>query len=356
MSILNRSKERQEKYWTERSERVILEAEKSQAEMFSDLANLYDESAKAIQREIEAFYGRYSIDIGVTFEEAKRKLNKAEMKSYKSQTQEYYDAIKASDYAFDPAYRERLSRQLSLKSAVSRLEALQSDAQYQMENLYAEIQSTFKASLGSAYEDAYYQTIFDLQKGIGYGSPFDKLNAKLIEKAVAEKWLGDNYSGRIWKDKDRLQISLEKIIPSGIALGQNPREIGKEIASQLNVRKSSGERLARTEFNKIANDATYDGYTAAGVERYQFLATLDNRTSEECGAMDGEIFELKDKMIGINWPPLHPNCRSTTIPYFEDSEVDKMIENGERIAKTGSKRTYYVPSDMTYKEWAKEHI
>jgi len=353
VSILNRSKEAQEKYWTERAERAILAAEKTSEEMTADLAKLYREAQKAIQKEIESFYGKWARDVGVSLEDARKALNKSELKSYLEQTQAYYDAIKETGYAFDPAYRQKLHRQLSIKSAVSRLEALQSDCQWQIEKLYAREQDAFREGLSGTYEDAYYRTLFNIQQGLGFGSPFSTLNVEAIEKAVSQKWLGENYSDRIWTDKDRLTIAMGQIIPRGIALGQNPRIIGKDIADQLDVRRSYGERLARTEFNFIANQASKQAYKAAGVAQYKILATLDHRTSEICADMDGKLFNVGEEEPGINFPPFHPNCRTTTIPYFEPDEIDAMFDDvATRIARdptTG--KNYYVPADMTYKEW-----
>ena len=355
VSILNRSKEAQEKYWTERAERVILAAEKTSEEMTADLAKLYREAQKAIQKEIESFYGKYARDVGVSLEDARKALNKSELKAYLEQTQEYYEAIKATGYAFDPAYRQKLHRQLSLKSAVSRLEALQADVQWQIEKLYAQEQDAFREGLSGTYEESYYQTIFNIQQGVGFGSPFSSLNVAAIEKAVSQKWLGENYSDRIWTDKDRLTIAMGQIIPRGIALGNNPRIIGKDIADQLDVRRSYGERLARTEFSQIANEASFDAYKEVGIESYQYLATLDHRTSEICQDLDNKVFALSEKMVGVNFPPAHPNCRSTTIPFFPEDEIDRMFAKSERIArdpKTG--KSYLVSASMTYREWAKE--
>lgn len=328
-------------------------AEKSAEKMTADLKKIYIQTQKVIQEEIEAFWGKYARDTGMSLEDAKKALSKSEMKSYLEQTQEYYDAIAETGYAFDPAYRQKLHRRLSLKSAVSRLEALQDDCQWQIEKLYAQEQDAFREGMGDVYEDTYYGTTFDIQQGKGFGSPFTALNTQMIEKAVSQKWLGENYSDRIWTDKDRLTLNLEKIIPQGIALGRNPRLIGNDIADQMGVRRSYGERLARTEFNMIANEATADTYGEAGIEKYQFLATLDHRTSDICQGLDLKIFKLSEKMVGVNYPPTHPNCRSSTIVYFPPDEIDAMFKStATRIARdpiTG--KNYYVPADMSYKEW-----
>ena len=356
MSVLDESEEKQEQYWQDRSERVILAAEKTADEITADLERTYRETQKAIQEKIESFYGRYSREVGVSLEEARRALNKTELKSYLEQTQLYYDTIRETGLAFDSAYKQKLHRQLSLKSAVSRLEALLADVQWQIEKLYAQQQSAFKAGLSSTYEDSYYHSLFNIQQGVGFGSPFSILNSRIIEKAVSQKWLGGNYSDSIWADKDRLTRALGQIIPRGIALGQHPRIIGKEIADQMDVRQSYGERLARTEFNHIANNAAFAAYKAMGVTHYKWVSALDLKVCERCAEMDGKIFELSEGIEGVTLPPLHPNDRCCHHAHFPPDEIDAMFEESTRIAKGPDGKTYKVPASMTYREWYNQYV
>ena len=60
---------------------------------------------------------------------------------------------------------------------------------------------------------------------------------------------------------------------------------------------------------------------------------------------------MKEYKPGVTAPPFHHWCRSCTGPYFDDE-----FSVGERIARDAERNNYYVPSDMTYKEWEKEHI
>lgn len=52
-------------------------------------------------------------------------------------------------------------------------------------------------------------------------------------------------------------------------------------------------------------------------------------------------------------PPFHVHCRSTTVPYFDD-EFDAVGERAARDEETG--KTYFVPGNMTYKEWEKAFV
>lgn len=63
--------------------------------------------------------------------------------------------------------------------------------------------------------------------------------------------------------------------------------------------------------------------------------------------MDGKVFKMSERQIGLNAPPFHVNCRTTTVPYFND----EWNKNAERVARDENGDIYYVPGDMTYKEW-----
>lgn len=93
------------------------------------------------------------------------------------------------------------------------------------------------------------------------------------------------------------------------------------------------------------------GYKEDGVEKYQILATLDDNTCSICGKMDGKIFNVCEAVIGKNVPPFHSNCRCTTVPYYDDTDLAYQTRVA-RNPETG--KTYEVPADMTYEEWRKE--
>lgn len=117
----------------------------------------------------------------------------------------------------------------------------------------------------------------------------------------------------------------------------------------MNVSKANAARLVYTESAAYSSRARLRTYKDLGLEKYEIVATLDNRTSEICQEMDAKIFNLKDYEVGTTAPPFHVRCRSTTAPYFDD--------DGERAARdeeTG--KTYYVPTNMTYKDWKSKYI
>jgi SPP1 gp7 family putative phage head morphogenesis protein len=59
------------------------------------------------------------------------------------------------------------------------------------------------------------------------------------------------------------------------------------------------------------------GYLDAGYTQYQFITATDNITCDECGHLNRKIFSFADAQVGVNYPPIHPNCRSNVIGYKE---------------------------------------
>ena len=91
-------------------------------------------------------------------------------------------------------------------------------------------------------------------------------------------------------------------------------------------------------------------YKSLDIDRYKFVATLDTRTSTICQKLDGKVFETKGAQAGKNLPSMHPNCRSTTIPNFEDGMPEI------RVARDKDGNRIKVPADMTYPEWYEKYI
>lgn len=92
------------------------------------------------------------------------------------------------------------------------------------------------------------------------------------------------------------------------------------------------------------------GYKEAGIEKYLFLATLDLKTSEICRKLDLKSFSVSEAEVGVNLPPMHPFCRSVTVPGTDSRK-------GTRWARdpiTGKSIT--VPANMTYQQWYDKYV
>lgn len=344
------------------STRLEAETQKDINSLISNLKKLYKQTFKSIDKEIQSFYGRYATNNGLSIQEVNKRLNPNELKSAKEEMKKYYDDIdrlargdsgKVSVQRLNK-YKDELRLQ-SAKSYMARLEELKINIKNILVNLAIEEEISFHDGMEKVYSNSLSQSSYNIDKVLGFTQGFAEPNEEALKKAIKVQWLGENYSDRIWKDKGKLIDTMETVFLQGLARGQNPLKIAEEMTTKYNAKYSDMERLVRTEFIHIQNEATFNSYKNHGISRYKYLADLSERTCPICGSLDGKIFSLKEKKEGVNYPVMHPRCRCTTIPYFEPDEIDALFEKSSRIAYDENRVIYEIPHDITYDEWKKHY-
>ena len=332
-------------YWEQRMVNLFLDGEKDALEVAKELKSYYEKAVKEIEDEILKFYGKYQSASGLDMRTIKKQLNKEELKSFKHTLDEIIDYAKNNQ--FDKSYIKKM-KLLNLKTRISRLEELKTNIEFEITKLAVEEEAILSNKMIDIYTDGYYKTMYEIDTFSGAATTFAAPNTAAIEKLVKTPINIKNYTVGLYKTKDNLVQLLNNYIPQGIILGYNPRKVAKIASKALDTNYNSTVRLIRTEYNYILNQAVIDGYEEAQIAQYQILAALDERTCTECGELDLELFEVGNEEIGLNYPPFHPNCRCTTIPYFEPDEFDI---NRTRVAKDKTGKTHEVPADLSYKDW-----
>lgn len=343
-------------YWEKRSELNLIQNEKSAAQYERQLKKAYEETIRSIRKEVRAFYQRYSDETGVTLASARRRLKPDEQMDFQKQARKYLDEVeRLGDKAFTAEYRDYLKK-LSGRAYISQMDELVTNIRHNIETLSTGHNAGLGNLLKDAYEDGYFRTMFDAQKRAGVGVSFTTPGGKQLEAAIREKWLGQNYSDRIWADKKKLTDNIEQMLSQEFVRGRGPDDIARDFADRLNVSYSNAQRLIRTEINYISNKGSLQAYKDTGiVEKYRYLATLDSRTSDICRELDGEVFEIKEAKVGVNLPPLHPYCRSTTVPHFDDDDIGELIE--DRIARDddGEGRSVRLGENLKFFDWVDKY-
>lgn len=92
-----------------------------------------------------------------------------------------------------------------------------------------------------------------------------------------------------------------------------------------------------------------ESYRKSGVKHYVFRATYDLRTCPVCGALDGKVFRVEDAEMGVNYPPMHPGCRCTTLPKLS-KEAEEMMAPLLTMDRA-TRKHYVVPRDFNYADW-----
>jgi SPP1 gp7 family putative phage head morphogenesis protein len=198
----------------------------------------------------------------------------------------------------------------------------------------------------STIKDNYYQTIFDVHKSIGVGAAFSYIDNDMIKEILAFPWSGRHYSQNLWINRTKLKNAMVQELTQMIIQGKGVKETSKALSKKLEADYKNCVRLIHTEHSYFMGEATCKAYEELDVEHYQYSSALDKRTCESCGALDGEIIKLSERTVGVNASPLHPLCRCTELPYVEDNY-------STRFARDEKGKGIEIPSNMTYKEWAK---
>lgn len=341
-----------EDYWSRRME-DLNEAELRKGEAYIKAQNAeYDKAMARIKKETEAWYARLAKNNGeISMAEARKLLTDNELKEFHWTVDDYIKA--GRENAVDQRWMKELEN-ASAKVHITRLEELQTKLQQEVELLTARRAKGSSEVLGDIYKDGYYKGIFELQRGVGEGVPFARLDARQIDKVLAKPWAPDgrNFSARIWGDRDKLLSELQTVLTQDLIRGEPSDKVITNFAERMGVSKRAAERLILTEAAYFSGQSRIDGYKSQGVKSYKFIATLDKRTSKQCRDMDGEVIPLSEAEPGVNYPPLHAYCRSTTIPVYEG---EAEAEPGERAARKADGTTYSVPGNMSYKEWEAKH-
>ena len=239
---------------------------------------------------------------------------------------------------------------LAYEYRMKRLNTLLAKTEARMQELYGVNLIGTTEFLKRIIPEAYYHTIFDIAQGVGLEPTFAAVNNRLIDKTINENWSGENYSKRIWSNTNKLAGNLRQVLTEAAMTGESIQKTSRKLSEAFATTNYNSRRLIRTETTYATNQAELLAYDELDIERYEFVATLDTRTSPICQKLDGKVFETKDAQAGKNLPAMHPNCRSTTIPYFEDGMPTVRAardENGKRIK---------VPASMKYDEWYKKYV
>ena len=165
---------------------------------------------------------------------------------------------------------------------------------------------------------------------------------------------------------------LDLAVRSGVFSGETLEQISRRLIGNLefsqkgNVKQialAGGEltklanhqiqTIVRTSVNQVTNQASQAVYAANKKvsPRYEYVATLDSRTSPICQRLDGQTFDYNNGPT----PPQHFNCRSTTVPVVDFDGLQKKYPSLEKPPTTQfdtrPSATGRVPQGTTYGNW-----
>lgn len=339
-----------EEYWAKRKANLIYEqmdkAEK-QADKFDDI---YRQSKAYLDKQINKVFDKFQRDYGLSENVARQVLKT--MKDQKG-LNELRKVLEARPN--DPNIQRLLADLDSPAYAyrMKRLERLIDDLDRMRSSIYLSEKQGSDAFYSDLMKDSYYKATFDLQQQTGLAYSFSDLPETEIKRLQGLKWTGEAYSDRIWSNTGALASSVKDELLVSLMTGRSVRDTSQAIAERFEVGKNKARRLVRTESAFFHNQMELLSYEDAEITKYKFVAVLDNRTSHICQDHDNKVYDTDKAVPGVNYPPLHPWCRSTTIAHDDDIDYSK-LERRARNPETG--KVEYVPADMSYKEWYDKYV
>lgn len=337
-------------YWKKRFEILESASNSYGLDTYRQIEPAFEVAQRQIEQEIDIWFGRFAKNNSVTIDEARKFLTTAELKEFKWDVQEYIK--KGRENALNQQWVRELEN-ASAKYHISRLEALKIRTQNAAEVAFGNELDQIDAMARKVYTNNYYRSIFEVQKGFNIGWDIGQIDEKKLSNIISKPWAADgkNFSERIWGQRTQLVNELHQQLTRTCVLGKSPDGAIESIAKKFDVTKKQAGRLVMTEQAYFHSISQKDAFNELDVEEFEIVATLDSHTSDICQEMDGQHFPMKDYEPGVTAPPFHVWCRSVTVPYFDDD-----FSPGERAARDLEGNTYYVPDNMTYKDWKKSMV
>lgn len=320
-----------------------------QADQFD---KVYQEAKTYLDKEINKIFDKFQRDYGLSQIDARQVLKNMKDKKDLRELRKVLE-VRPNDPNIQRLLADLDSPAYSFR--MKRLEHLSDDLDRMRESIYHSEKTGSDAFYSDLMKDSYYKATFDLQQQTGLAYGFSGLPESEIKHLQSFSWVGDGstYSTNIWKNTGKLTSSIKDELLMSLMTGRDTRDTAQAIAERFNVGQNDARRLVRTESAFFHNQMELLSYEEADIEKYIFVAVLDKRTSRICQEHDNQVYDRDKAVPGVNCPPMHPWCRSTTIAHDDDIDYSK-LERRARNPVTG--KTELVPADMTYKEWYSKYV
>lgn len=281
-------------YFERRSTELMLRLEKGTENTINSLIKAYEQATKDINKEIQKIFNNYAKDSGLSKGTLIQLLNKKETDThYKN----LLDVI--NNHITDENIKKKLLAKYNAPAyayRISRYEALQQNIDLELKKLANIEQQITEIRYVDTIQEGYYHSIYDIQKGTGLGFSFAQIDNRTIKLLLNENWIDNaNFSQRIWNNSEKLGEYLRTQLTADSMSGKSIQKIAQELSEYMNVGLYNATRLVRTEVNHFANESEMLAYEELDIEKYRYIATLDNRTCKHCAELDNKVFNVKDR-------------------------------------------------------------
>lgn len=301
------------RYWEEREQANKRRYNRADKEAQKEVREIHKRMQDEIQKDIDAFFGKYAAEEGITLVEAKRRVSKLDIEAFER---------KAKKYVEDRDFSEQANAEMKLYNLtmkVNRLELLKAEIGLEMIKAHDEINGLTDRVLLERAEEEYRR-----QAGI-LGDTVQDIAGRARKLADAS-FHNATWKDRAWTNHAELKANLDVLLQRGLIRGDNPRQLARSLHKALNVDLNKCERLMVTELARVQTDASIDSFVRNGFERYQYITCGYGDACKDCKALSDKVFKIKDMKVGENAPPLHPWCHCSIAPYEDSEEYERWLK------------------------------
>ncbi|WP_297949675.1 minor capsid protein [uncultured Lactobacillus sp.] len=335
-----------QEYWRRR----VLYAKQQELDSAADYEDAMRSRLKDLQNEISkeanVFVSRYAETNEISKEAATKILSSIDSAKWSMTLEEFKAKAKTGGYEkeLDSEY---------FKSRIARLQSLH-DQLADFASKYADSETDRMAvALAKRYNDTYLLENYNKYLVVG-GLDIDlaHFNEQQLKDIVYQPWQGSNFSKRIWKNYTKVMPDvLTDVLLRSTLMGYSWQRTQRMLEDRfVGIENKNLHRLIITEMGHAAEQATAKFYEDSRIDQYQYLATLESHTCDVCAHLDERIFSVKDKVIGLNYPLIHPYCRCTTCAYMKD--LPNITSRWSRDSSTGKGKWV---KDQPYSQWARKN-
>ena len=289
-------------YWRNREHKTIDKIEKNQEKFLKSISDEYDKALEDIEKEISRNFLKYSKDNLLTISELMKKSDKFDVIKFNDKVKKYIESG-----VFDKSMND-LSL-YNLKMRVSRLEFMKAKIEFEIDKLTDRLKSEYEEQLRKETIEEYKRQSGILEPHINYG-------ANTVSVIVNSSFYNASFSQRLWGNGESLKSVINTTVNRLILQGVHPDKMISELRKLFGVSYYEARRVLITESARVQGDVQLDSIEQAGFKSYVYIA--ERRACVICGSLNGKVFLVKDKEIGLNMYPMHPNCRCRIAPYEDE--------------------------------------
>lgn len=341
------------RYWERRALIIEDAAFRKSEKAHRFISREYRRAMARIEAALLVYLQRIADRKGISLAKARELLSRGELEQFRMGLEDY---IQAGEGELTEEVIERMEQASNLHR-ITRLQAMAIELDKALSLLAVRYEAKATEVLAEGFMDGFFKMSYEIGVMNGFRT-IQKINPEELDAILRRPWTPDgvDFSSRIWTNKEKLLQELQKELTHALIRGGETESAVKPLAQRMQVSESSARRLLHTEMAYFSTQGTMRAMEESGVvEKYEFVATLDSHTSDICREMDGKVFKLSEKEVGLNSPPLHCHCRSVVVPYFGDELEDELDETRmARDPETG--KSERVEGGLTYSEWQKKYV